>query len=335
VEDTTKGESPVEETPAPEEVKQTQQGLDDPRDAIYAKADALKREKEAADAAKDAAEAEPEPPPKVEASEPAEAPKAEPVVEEEEILTFDEAREKLKKYRIKGKFAGEEAVVDIPELIKAQGLSRHLTKATQELAREREAFLHKAAGIQPSPVPNAPPIPVDESEIEQKYNELVNESPYRANQYLESVKTERQRKQAEIEKSRMDMAEKNFLVRHPELEPSDYEELKASFSNAEYFRNNPDVDDAFQRRDYTGALELARVNLKDRKINEKLAEIEKARQAIIAEEQKRIDLKKKGSVIRTASKPEVKPKEPEKPPTNEDYIKEMTLGRRRNMSLLK
>ena len=116
------------------------------------------------------------------------------------------------------------------------------------------------------------------------------------------------------------MAEKNFLVRHPELEPSDYEELKASFSNAEYFRNNPDVDDAFQRRDYVGALEMARVNLKERKLTEKTLEIEKARQAILAEEQKRIDLKKKGSVIRTASKPEAKPKEEYKPLSPSEYI---------------
>ena len=329
--ETTNPATGVDETPAPvttrEDAEKIERLRDDPRNSIYEKYDAIK-------AAREEAEAEPTPeapetPPKEEASVPEVKPEAEPAVEEPEVLSFEEAKEKLKKYRIKGKFAGEEAVVDIPELIKVQGLTRHLTKATQELAREREALLHKAAGIQPSTVQGEPPIPADESEIEQRYNELVSESPYRANQYLESVKAERVRKQAEIEKARMDMAEKNFLVRHPELEPSDYEELKGSFSNPDFFRNNPHVDDAFQRRDYTGALELARVVIKEQKLNEKLVAIEDARKAILAEEQKRTDLKKKGSVIRTASKPEPKPKEEFKVLTPIEVVREEAARRRR------
>jgi len=54
VEEATKGESPVEETPAPvttrEDAEKIERLRDDPRNAIYAKSDALKREKEAVDA---------------------------------------------------------------------------------------------------------------------------------------------------------------------------------------------------------------------------------------------------------------------------------------------
>jgi hypothetical protein len=147
------------------------------------------------------------------------------------------------------------------------------------------------------------------------------------------VQQERQRAQAENEKTRMDTAEKDFLALHSELEPTDYESLKSSFSDADFFRKNPDVDHAFQRRDYYGALELAYTKVERQKLSQERAAIKAAQAAALAEEQKKVDLKKKGSVIRTASKPEAKPKEEFKPPTAEDYIRQMQAKRRAAMNI--
>jgi len=116
------------------------------------------------------------------------------------------------------------------------------------------------------------------------------------------------------------------------MDSNDYEAMKSSFSNADFFRNNPDVDHAFQRRDYYGALELARVKMKEAKLDAKLAEIKSAQEAVLAEEQKRIELKKKGSVIRTSSKPEAKPPEEFKVLTPSELIAHEAARRRALMN---
>ena len=58
------------------------------------------------------------------------------------------------------------------------------------------------------------------------------------------------------------------------------------------------------------------------------AAVEAARKAALADEKKKIDLKKKGSVIRTASKPESKPIEEFKPPTPGQLIEQEAARRR-------
>jgi len=142
------------------------------------------------------------------------------------------------------------------------------------------------------------------------------------------VQAERQRAQAENEKTRMDTAEKDFLALHADMDSNDYEAMKSSFSNADFFRNNPDVDHAFQRRDYYGALELAYTKVERQKLSQERAAIKAARDAALADEQKRTELKKKGSVIRTASKPEVKQKEEIRILTPEEVIREEAARRR-------
>ena len=310
MEDATKGASPVEETPAStqEEAVST---LDPKRDSIYEKYDAIKRAREEAD---NPPQEDPEETPPQKASVTEEKPKAEPASEPEvEELTAEEFAERFKNVKVKGKFAGEEAVVDAKDLLRIQGLDRHLTKRLQEVARKEEAL----GAATPPPVEYRPPDAQPagdkalrywgEGEVAAKYDELFSESPYKASQFLNAVQGERQKAQAENERVRMDTAEKDFLALHPELGSGDYDSMKASFSDPEFFRKNPDVDHAFQRRDYYGALELARVKMKEVKVDAKLAEIKAAQEAVLADEKKRIDLKKKGSVIRTSSKPEVKP----------------------------
>jgi len=317
VEETTKGESPVDEAPSPvetrEDAERAERAKDDPRNAIYEKYDAMKAKESEEETAEEVTE---EPPP-VEASEPkVEEPKAAPAKEpEEEELTAEEFAERFKNVRIKGKFAGEEAVVGAKDLIRVQGLDRHLTKRLQEVARKEEAL----GAVRPPPVEYRPPTeqptgdrPLrywDENDVAQKYDEMFQESPYKAQQFLNTVQSERQRAQAENEKVRMETAERDFLALHSEMDPTDYESMKNSFADADFFRRNPDVDHAFQRKDYYGALELARVKLVEKKLNDQLSAIKAAQEAALADEQKRIELKKKGSVIRTASKPEAKQKE--------------------------
>jgi hypothetical protein len=329
--DATKDESPVEETSAT--TQEVQGILGEARAAIYAKADAIKAEREAPPAE----EAPEETPPKVEASATEEKPKAVPADEVEE-LTPEEFAERFKNVKVKGKFAGEEAVVDAKTLLKVQGLERHLTKRLQEVARKEETL-----GAAPPP-PEYRPTEAQptgdkalrywgENEVAAKYDEIFSESPYKAQQFLNAVQGERQKAQTENEKVRMDTAEKDFLAIHTEMDSSDYDSMKKSFSDPEFFRANPDVDHAFQRRDYYGALELARVKMKEAKLDAKLAAIKTAQDAVIAEEQRKVELKKKGSVIRTASKPEVKPKEEWKPPTRSEIVREMQASRRASMKI--
>lgn len=332
MEDATKGESPVEETPASEPAQEEAPVVKefDPRTSIYERYAAMKAAKEAPPAEEATEET---PPDKASATEekPEAAPAKGPEVEE---LTAEEFAERFKNVKVKGKFAGEDAVVSAKDLLRVQGLDRHLTKRLQEVARKEEAL-----GAAPPPPteyrPTEPPPTGDkalrywnENEVAGKYDELFSESPYKANQFLNTVQAERQKAQAENEKVRMDTAERDFLALHSEMDSGDYESMKASFSNPDFFRANPDVDHAFQRRDYYGALELARIKMKETKLDARLAEIKAAQDAAVAEEQRKIELKKKGSVIRTASKPEAKPKEEYKPMSNADYVAREAARRR-------
>lgn len=331
-----KPERADEETPAPETAPEAVK--DDPRASIYEKYDAIKAAREEAEAAP--AKEEPETAPPEKASAPKENPKAEPAKEPEVVeLTPEEFTERFKNVKVKGKFAGEEAVVDAKDLLRVQGLDRHLTKRLQEVARKEEAL--GAAGTQP-PVeyrttgaqPADKPLRyLGENEVAQKYDELFSESPYKATQFLNTVQAERQKAQAENEKVRMDTSEKDFMALHSDLDPGDYEAMKSSFSDPEFFRMNPDVDAAFARKDYYGALELVYTKVERQKLAKERAEIKAARDAALAEEQKIIELKKKGSVIRTASKPEAKPKADWKPPTNKEVIAEMAANRRGAMNI--
>jgi len=342
MEDATKPEGAVGDgTPAAvetrEDARKAAQAAGDPHTSIYAKYDAIKAAREEADnpPAEDSEEA----PPKEEASETGEKPKAEEKKEPEvEELTPEQFAERFKNVKVKGKFAGEEAVVDAKDLLRVQGLDRHLTKRLQEVARKEEAL-----GAAPPPPVEYRPAETQptgdkalrywgENEVAAKYDEIFSESPYKAQVFLNTVQSERQKATAENEKVRMDTAEKDFLAIHSELDSGDYDSMKKSFSDPEFFRANPDVDHAFQRRDYYGALELARVKLKESKLNEKLAEIKAAQEAARTDEQRKIDLKKKGSVIRTTSKTESKPPEEFRPPTPSEVIAAEAARRRALMN---
>ena len=339
----TKPEGAVEETPAAEEQgkKAADPKKDDPRATIYAKYDAMKKAREEAAKPPAAEEAEPKPTPEKASGEEKKAdaePAREPEVEE---LTPEEFAERFKNVKVKGKFAGEEAVVDAKALLKIQGLERHLTKRLQEVARKEET-LGAAQYVPPPPIADRPaPQPAGEkalrywgeNEVAAKYDELFSESPYKAQTFLNTVQSERQKAQAENEKVRMDTSEKDFLAIHTDLDKADYEAMKTSFSNPEFFRLNPDVDAAFARRDYYGALELAYTKLERQKLAKEREAIKKAQAEAIAEEQRTIELKKKGSVLRTSSKPEVVQEEEWKPPTREETIKKMAAQRRSAMRI--
>jgi len=333
VEDATKGESPVEETPAPVETREDAEAAaksaEDPRNSIYAKYDEIKAAKEAEDA--QPAEGEPEEAPPEKVSAPEAKPEAEqaPAVEE---LTAEEFTERFKNVRVKGKFAGEEAVVDAKDLLRVQGLDRHLTKRLQEVARKEES-LGAVAPIAPPPVDTSypPHVPVDkalrywgEDDVAAKYDEIFSESPYKAQQFLNTVQAERQKASDESRKARMDTAERDFFASHPEAEAP----IKEFFSDTKVF-SDPRISSAFERGDYYGALEIASVRIESQSLAAERKAIKDAREAALAEEKKKIDLKKKGSVIRSTSKTEAAPKEDWKPPTPEESIRAEAERRRR------
>lgn len=335
-----KPERADEETPASTEQEVVK---DDPRASIFEKYDRMKAEKEAAEATPAEEKPEEAPPEKASAPEekakaipPTVEPVAEPVIEE---LTPEEFTERFKNVKVKGKFAGEEAVVDAKDLLRVQGLDRHLTKRLQEVARKEEAL--GAAPPQPpveyqptvAPTGDKPLRYLGEAEVASKYDDLFSESPYKANQFLQTVQSERQRAQAENEKTRMDTSEKDFLAIHGDMEPGDYDAMKSSFSNPDFFRVNPDVDAAFARKDYYGALELAYTKVERQKLAKERAAIKAAQAAALAEEAKKVELKKKGSVIRTASKPENKPQEAFRPQTPQEVVLEMQAKRRGLMNI--
>ena len=331
--DTTNPQGDVEETPASETPEKVAEPLN-PRASIYEKYDAQKAAREAAENPP-AEDAEPESPPDKEASEPEKQPEAEPAKEPAvEELTPEEFAERFKNVKVKGKFAGEEAVVDAKDLLRLKGVDRHYTKSLQELAREREALRAQAAGIQPSQPAYEPPTPPtgqekalrywNENEVEQRYNDLVLESPYRANQFLETVKTERQRAQEESNKARMDNAERDFFALHPDMEPH----IKDYFGDPKAF-SDPAVSAAFERGDYYGALEIANVRIEAKRLAEERKAISAAREAETAEARKKADLKKKGAVIRSSTKPEVQPIEEFKPLSPAEVIAQEAARRRR------
>ena len=121
----------------------------------------------------------------------------------------------------------------------------------------------------------------------------------------------------------MDTAERDFFALHPEAEAP----IKEFFSDPKAF-SDPRISAAFERADYYGALEIANVRIESQEIAKERAAIKAARDAAAAEEKKKIDLKKKGSVIRTSSKPEVKPQEEFKPPTPSESIAAEAARRR-------
>lgn len=308
MEDTTKGESPVEETPASE----PQGTLDPDRASIYEKYDAMKAAEGAKEAEVPAAEERaPEEAPPEKASATEEKPKAEPakepVVEE---LTSEEFAERFKNVKVKGKFAGEEAVVDAKDLLRVQGLDRHLTKRLQEVARKEEALgaaLPPPNDYRPPETPPASDKALrywNENEIAAKYDEMFSESPYKANQFLENVKVERNRAQEETRKARMDTAERDYFAMHPESEAP----IRDFFSDSKNF-SDPRISSALERGDYYGVLEIANIRIEAKAVAAERNAIKAAREEAIAEEKKKADLKKKGSVIRTSSRPEVKPPE--------------------------
>jgi hypothetical protein len=297
--------------------------LDPERASIYEKYDAIKRAKEEAESPPAEEVAEEAPPEKAGATE--EKPEA---AQEEEAVPLDQAKEKVKGLKVKVKLDGKEEVLDadalLERLTKEEGRERSLQRKAQELAREREAFEHqRAVATQPSPAPSETPIPAEDGEVEQRYNELALESPYRANQYLEAVKADRQRKQAAADKARMDAAESQFFTVHPDLEGP----VKEFFADGKNF-SDPRVEDAMRRGDFYGVLEIAHNRIEAQRLAADRAAIKAAQDAAIAEEKKRIDLKKKGSVIRTTTKTEVKPPEEFKPPTPSEVIASEAARRR-------
>lgn len=342
MEDATKGVSPVDGSPAAvetrEDARKAAKAADDPHTSIYAKYDAIKAAREEAEATP-AEEPTEEPPLEVKpegTSATEEIPEAEPAKEPEaEELTPEEFAERFKNVKVKGKFAGEDAVVDAKTLLKIQGLERHLTKRLQEVARKEES-LGAAAPIAPPPVDATypPHVPVDkalrywgENEVAAKYDEIFSESPYKAQVFLNTVQSERQKAQDESRKIRMDSAERDFFALNPEAEAP----IKEFFSDPKVF-SDPRISAAFERGDYYGALEMANVRIESKAIAKEKAAIKTAQDAALAEEKKKIDLKKKGSVIRTSSKSESKPLEEFRPPTPSEVIADEAARRRALMN---
>jgi len=311
---------------------------DDPRAAIYAKHDAI--------AEKERPKEEPveEPAPEEQASEvpvetppeaPAEPPK-EPQAEEEEVIDREEYERRTAKWKVKGKFDGEELVVPAAELVKITGLEKKAAKRLAEINRKERELLDRQYQVPIVPqVEDSPPIPqqtplqlhrLSDAQVRDRYNELAMESPFDANAFLEQVKESRRQAQFVYEKSKAEVAQREFMDSNQLSEDHpDWQRI----NSREFYEKHPDIISARDRGDYTSMYAIARAHLLEEKVAQREAELAAKAQ----EAQKKVEAKKQGQVLRVANKPEPpKPKTDERE-TPEQYVRRMASERRRQFGI--
>ena len=161
-----------------------------------------------------------------------------------------------------------------------------------------------------------PRIP-NEEEVQEKYDELYQESPYKANIYLEEVKATRSSAFEQREQARIDRAVNDFYAVCPECTEEDWAEM----NNPAFWRKHEDIRNAKDRGDVFATLVTAYTRLSQSRLEKQMTEFSKQ-----AEEKKtKQDKKKSGQVLRTSVKPvpKKKAKEPTKEETNAEYIAKM------------
>lgn len=305
----------------------------DPRATIYAKADAI--------AAQEQPEETPAPEPQEEAQEaPVEVPvevQAEPQEPptEDEVIDREEYERRTAKWKVKGKFDGEEQVVPAAELVKIAGLEKKAARRLAEINRKERELLERQyqapviPTVEESLIPSQTPLQLhrlSDAQVRDKYNELAMESPFDANSFLEQVRSSRQAAQVSYEKQKAEQAQAEFMDTYNLSEDSpEWHRINSK----EFYEKHPDVLRARDRGDYYAMFVAANAHLKE----EVLADRERKLQEAAIKTQEKVEAKKKGQVLRVASKPEPAKPKSDGLETPEEYIRNMGRGRRQQFGI--
>lgn len=343
-------ETEEKEEPKPEEKKEVSKfGDRDPRKAIYEKADALKRakEEEEAKSLSGPKEEEPEEEPEKEAAtteppSPEKTADAEEVKEAATVFTREELLDYFKDVRIKGKIDGKDVEAPIADWIKATGLESKLTRKAQELsAKERELTAReKEFKAQFDAAKKAPESPtkisqLTEEQVQSRYDELVLESPYKAQKFLDEVRDARFQAEQQTMVAKVETALRDFQSTYPEVTAEDWIRM----NDESFITKYPDIVTARNRAVRTGdhfaTFVAARARLMEEKLSERNSDATRKETEKEAELRKRTEAKKKGQVVRIQTKVETQPKKEEEPKaeSREEYVRRVATERRVKMGL--
>lgn len=232
------------------------------------------------------------------------------------VLSRAEFEDIFKGYSIKDKFAGEEVEVPVSEVIKGYGLEKHWTKKLQELSkREQDVLEASRSGSGTVPGGDLPDHLSDEA-IEEKYDELYAESPFKAKRFLDSIEAAKVNHLEKSEKARADKAIKDFKSTFPECS----EEAWDTMNDPKFWQKHDDIVALRDSGDIFTTLVTAYTRHEQSKVNGQVTKADVAP----AKTKDKTERKKAGQVIRTAIKPvsKAKPKvEQTKEEINRDYIK--------------
>lgn len=338
----------IEEQPT-EDKKEPSFTDDDPRKDIYAKSDAIRFgvKPEQEDAGEEVTE---ETPSAVETAD------AEEVKEKAKVFTHEELIEHFGDVVIKGKIDGKEVEAPIGDWIKATGLESKLTRKAQELSakekelsvRERELVDEFNAVKEPSPelakvatkeaAERTPHRYLTETQVQEQYDQLVLESPYRAQKFLDEVKDAKFLAEQESARERVSTALKDFRKSYPDVSEADWLKM----NDEAFIEKYPDIVQARYRAmrsgDHYATFVIALVRLAEEKLSSEKDAVLKKESAKEAELKKRTEAKKKGQVLRMQTKQEpIIPKKDEGPkdPAEERkaWIRQLAEERRASMGL--
>lgn len=323
----------------------------DPRKAIYEKANALRDAKETEGKDVEETAEEQEEGEGQADSESGEKPESEDASEGDKTFTLEEAIEQLGDIPVKVKIDGEEKTLPLSKIVrdgvKIPGLEAKLTRKAQEIssrekiltaAETRLAEQYEAAKGESKREEKTDPTALrnlTEDQVQEKYDDLVGESPYKAQKFLDAVKQDRQNAERQAQEVGILTATKEFLETYPDVTKEDW----IYMNDRAFYEKYPDIVRSMSRAERTGDYYPTLVAARSRLIEERLSarkEDAGKREAERGEDAKRrIDAKKKGQVLRTQTKVEtvIKKDEDQKPESRADYVRRIAQERRTAMGL--
>lgn len=327
--------APSDEPPAAsEEDLPGPEAGDDPRKELYARIDAENvklRGKEPPlfsadftdeDEVPAGKETQPPPPPPPAEEPPPEAPKEPVVVSRAEFL------ETFKDFRIKDKVAGEIVEAGVGDWIAASGLEKHYTKRLMDLSKkERELLQQKRESSAPK---------MSDKEIQEKYDELFLESPYKASRFLKDLETSKEAPPDDgtDETLRVKKAYEEFASAYPDLSQEDW----ARMNNPAFWQRFADVQEARASKDWFPTFVLAYNHLQREKLEVEQHQVrEKVEKSRVESVNKAVERKKSGAVLRTTVQPQKAPAAPQKVLSQQEerlqYIRERKRAAQARMGI--
>jgi hypothetical protein len=211
------------------------------------------------------------------------------------ILTRAEFLETFKDFRIKDKIAGEVVEAPVDDWVRATGLEKHYTKRLMDLSRKESELLKKTKAVA------TPPTPSDK-EIQEKYDELFMESPFKAQQYLREQEAAKKPPAApEVDDTlRAREAYEQFVSAYPDLSQEEW----ARMNTPTFWQQYPDVVAAREGKEWFPTFVLAYSHLQREKLEVEKHVVRQAQASRTPENTAEIIARKKaGSVVRTTVAP--------------------------------